>query len=100
MAARDTEPVLPEYRYRARAFDGIVEYELCPVFVARRTSAPQPNPVEVGACAWMEWGEFVGRALEDTSDSYSWWCKNQLRELLGHPLVQRYAEPAAASGGW
>lgn len=95
MTARDVEVVLPDHSYRAPAFEGIVEYEFCPVFVARQASGPQPNPAEVEACAWTEWEEFVRRAGEDTSDAYSWWCKNQLRELHGHPLVERYARPTA-----
>lgn len=95
MTARDIEVVLADHSYRAPAFQGIVEHEFCPVFVAREASGPQPNPAEVGACAWMDWEEFVRRALEDTSNAYSWWCKNQLRELDGHPLVERYARPAA-----
>jgi isopentenyl-diphosphate delta-isomerase len=95
MTVREVEVVLPEHVYRAPAFEGIVEYEFCPVFVAREALSPQPNPLEVGACAWMDWEDFVLRALEDTCDVYSWWCKNQLWELLGNPLVQRYARPAS-----
>jgi isopentenyl-diphosphate delta-isomerase len=91
MSARDIEVVLPEHLYRAPPFAGIVEYEFCPVFVARQASRPEPNPIEVGACAWIEWHEFVSRAREDTGDVFSWWCKNQLRELLGHPLIESYA---------
>ena len=91
MAVCDLEVVLPEYRYRAPAFQGIVEYEFCPVYVARQASAPLPNPIEVGACAWIDWEDFGGRALRDTSDEWSWWCKDQLHELRGHPLVERYA---------
>ncbi len=98
MTARDIEVVLPDHCYRAPPFQGIVEHEFCPVFVARRSSGPQPNAVEVGEWAWIEWEEFVRRALQDTDDSYSWWCKNQLRELLGHPLVARYAQPARPPG--
>lgn len=94
MTVRDVEVVLPEHVYRAPPFQGIVEYEFCPVFVARDASDPEPNPIEVGACAWMDWDEFVRRAQADTDDVYSWWCKNQLRELVGHPLVERYARPS------
>jgi isopentenyl-diphosphate delta-isomerase len=93
MSVNQVEVVLPEHIYRAPAFAGIVEYEFCPVFVAREAEGPQPNPIEVGACAWMDWEEFVRQALEDTSDVFSWWCKNQLSELLRHPLVERYAQP-------
>ena len=93
MAASDLEVALPDYRYRAPAFEGIVEYEFCPVYVARRASAPQPNPAEVGDCAWLDWEDFVRDALSDESDAYSWWCKDQLRALRAHPLIERYARP-------
>jgi isopentenyl-diphosphate delta-isomerase len=94
MTVSDVEVVLPEHLYRAPPFAGIVEHELCPVFVARDASSPQPNPIEVAACEWIAWDEFVRRAQGDTDDVYSWWCKNQLRELVGHPTVERYARPA------
>lgn len=99
MTARDVEAVLPSHLYRAPAFNGIVEYEFCPVFVARVASAPQPNPIEVGACALMDWQEFVRRAREDTDDHYSWWSKNQLKQLAGHPLIATYARAPAGPGG-
>jgi isopentenyl-diphosphate delta-isomerase len=93
MSVRDVEVVLPRHLYRAPPFNGIVEHEFCPVFVARQASAPEPNSIEVGACAWMDWEEFVRRADEDADDVWSWWCKNQLRELRGHELIERYSRP-------
>ncbi len=92
MSAGDIQVALPEHLYRAPPFDGIVEYEFCPVYVARATSDPQPNPLEVGACAWTDWNAFVADAEADTNDTYSWWCKNQLKELKGHPLIERYSQ--------
>jgi isopentenyl-diphosphate delta-isomerase len=99
MTVRQVEVVLPEHIYRAPAFEGIVEYEFCPVFVAREDRRPEPNPMEVGACAWMDWDAFVREALEDTSDVFSWWCKNQLSQMLENPLLERYARPADDSNG-
>ncbi len=99
MTACDVQVVLPDHLYRAPPFGGVVEYEFCPVFVARQASLPAPNPIEVGACAWIDWDDFVERAMDDESDVYSWWCKNQLRELLGHPLVERYARPMHGARG-
>jgi isopentenyl-diphosphate Delta-isomerase len=81
MSARAIEVVLPRHRYRAPPFRGIVEHELCPVFVARAVGAPQPNPAEVDDWRWVRWPEFVRAARSDREDAYSWWCKNQLREL-------------------
>ena len=83
MTVRDIEVVLPDHLYRAPPFEGIVEYEFCPVFVAREASAPQPNPIEVGACAYIEWEEFVRRAQR----------RHRRRVLV---VVQ---EPAARAGG-
>jgi isopentenyl-diphosphate Delta-isomerase len=91
MTATDIQVALPEHLYRAPAFAGIVEYEFCPVYVARAASDPRPNPLEVGACAWTEWEAFVAGAEADTDDTYSWWCKNQLKELRSHPLIERYS---------
>jgi isopentenyl-diphosphate delta-isomerase len=89
------EVVLPDHVYRAPAFQGVVEHEFCPVFLARTAVEPRPNPVEVEDCAWIGWDSFVAQALQDRRDAYSWWCKNQLRELRDNPLVARYAHPAA-----
>lgn len=97
MTVGEIEVVLADHVYRAPPFAGIVEYEFCPVFVARHAGGPQPNPIEVGACAWMDWEEFVRRAQDDDDDVYSWWCKNQLRELLGHPLIERHVAPLGGS---
>lgn len=94
MAASDIELAVADHRYRAPAFRGVVEHEFCPVYVARAAGQPRPNPVEVEACAWMAWETFVRSALEDRADDWSWWCKNQLRELRGSALVECYARPA------
>jgi isopentenyl-diphosphate delta-isomerase len=91
MTATDIRVALPEHLYRAPAFAGIVEYEFCPVYVARAASDPRPNPLEVGACAWTDWEAFVAGAEADADDTYSWWCKNQLKELKDHPLIERYS---------
>ena len=62
MTVRDIEVVLPDHLYRAPAYNGIVEHEFCPVFVARGSGVARPNAIEVGACAWLAWDEFVRRA--------------------------------------
>ncbi|MFN2555355.1 MAG: isopentenyl-diphosphate Delta-isomerase [Nitriliruptorales bacterium] len=97
MTASEFELVLPRHIYRAPPFQGIVEYEFCPVFVARADSEPCPNPVEVSGFAWVTWADFVREAKRDTADVYSWWCKNQLRELEGHWLVTAYSDPGSTA---
>lgn len=89
MSGCSFEVVLPRHTYRAPPFRGVVEHEFCPVFVARAESQPRPNPLEVETFEWVAWSEFVGAALADTADAYSWWCKNQLRELAEQGLVAR-----------
>jgi isopentenyl-diphosphate delta-isomerase len=81
MTAQSIEVVLPTHIYRAPPFRGIVEHEFCPVFTARARTEPRPNPAEVDAYEWMPWEDFVAAARSDTADAFSWWCKNQLREL-------------------
>lgn len=93
MAAGQIELAVAEHRYRAPAFLGVVEHEFCPVYVARAAGEPRPNPVEVEDCDWMDWDAFVRSTLDDRAGDWSWWCKNQLLELGGSALVERYARP-------
>ena len=95
MTADDIEVVLPHHIYRAPPFRGIVEHELCPVFVARARGRPRPNPAEVAEHQWVRWEHFTRAAAADAGDRFSWWCKNQLREIAG-PLGARSAGLAAA----
>lgn len=52
----DIEPILmlPNYRYKAE-FQGVVENEICPVFVAKTNKQPRPNPNEINALDWQDW---------------------------------------------
>src|SRR5690606_16154049 len=50
----DVRCVLPEFRYRAVDASGVVENELCPVYVATTTQEPAPNPDEVVEYRWVE----------------------------------------------
>jgi isopentenyl-diphosphate Delta-isomerase len=85
MTADGIELVLADHVYKAPPFNGIVEYEFCPVFVARASSEPRPNPGEVAEHRWMPWDDFVREASTDSEDRYSWWCKNQL-SLIAEPV--------------
>ena len=57
----------------------------------RRDSDPQANLLDVGDWAWMDWPRCARDAREDSRDGWSWRYKNQLRELDGNPLVERYS---------
>jgi isopentenyl-diphosphate delta-isomerase len=54
--------VLPAYRYRAIAADGIVENELCPVFSAVATGPVRPALDEVMEHAWVSWDDLQAAA--------------------------------------
>ncbi|OZC92881.1 isopentenyl-diphosphate Delta-isomerase [Rhodococcus sp. 06-418-1B] len=79
--------LLPRFRYRAVMDDGIVEYEICPVFgVEYDGPDPVVDPDEVADATWVPWVQFVddvarGRAVSP-------WCVeqiDQLRELGDEP---------------
>jgi isopentenyl-diphosphate Delta-isomerase len=97
MRGRDIQVLLPRHVYRAPPFRGIIEHEFCPVYIARAASDPRPNPLEVSACAWLDWKHFVRSAEADTVGTYSWWCKNQLRDLKHHPLIVQYSRPVPST---
>jgi len=73
----------PDFRYRAE-LDGIVENELCPVFVAIIDQDATPNPQEVDACAWATWGEFV-YLCRHVPGAYAPWTILEVEALLANP---------------
>ena len=70
-------PVIPDFRYRAVDASGIVENEICPVYVARVTSAVVANPEEVAELAWAELAA-VRVAIRATPFVFSPWMRLQL----------------------
>lgn len=72
--------MLPNFRYRAEK-DGIVENEICPVFVGFRDKVPVPHPTEVEAVKWVSWSGFVA-SLDDPETQISPWAVLETRELL------------------
>jgi isopentenyl-diphosphate Delta-isomerase len=71
----ELRPALPGYRYRAE-FRGVVENEICPVYLGRFTGTPVPDPTEVGDWELLDWAAF--RRRQDTEgDAWSPWCREQ-----------------------
>jgi isopentenyl-diphosphate Delta-isomerase len=68
-------PALPGYRYRAE-FRGVVENEICPVYLGRFTGRPAPDPTEVGDWELLEWPAFR-RRQDVEGDAWSPWCREQ-----------------------
>jgi isopentenyl-diphosphate delta-isomerase len=72
--------MLPDFRYRA-SFQGVEENELCPVWVGRINTAPQPNPDEVETTNWLDWNDLVTRIRDKkdkTYDHFSVWCREEV----------------------
>jgi isopentenyl-diphosphate Delta-isomerase len=76
----DVELALPDFRYRATDASGIVEHEVCPVFIARTRREPVLNPDEVMDARWAEPRE-LGAALSATPWAFSPWFVLQSRRL-------------------
>jgi isopentenyl-diphosphate Delta-isomerase len=74
------EVVLPDFSYRAVSPEGMVEHEVCPVFVARAESDPQPDPAEVVEWRWVDWQAFR-TATEATPWLLSPWSVLQVAQL-------------------
>ena len=78
------ELVLPRFRYRA-VMGGVVENEMCPVFVATTSDAVRPDPEEVAGAVWEPWAEFRAGVLDGTR-AISPWCREQVAQLPADPL--------------
>ena len=80
MELADVRPVLPDFRYRA-AMGGVVEHEVCPVYVARTAGGPpQPDPAEVGSAQWEPWETFAAEVVRGREVSP--WCAEQVPLLV------------------
>lgn len=80
--------VLPDFRYRAVDASGIEENELCPVFVARLSAGPRPNPDEVADLAWID-PLHLADAAARAPFAFSPWMVDQLPLLLDLGLFER-----------
>ncbi|GAB3395059.1 isopentenyl-diphosphate Delta-isomerase [Humibacter soli] len=76
----DLELALPDFRYRASDVSGVIEYEICPVFVARAVGEPTPNPHEVAEVAVVAPAE-LGASLRSTPWAFSPWLVEQAKSL-------------------
>ena len=98
LALRDLKLLLPTFRYRAVGDNGIVENEMCPVFVATASGDPEPDPAEVEAWEWVDWPSFRDDVLSGRRE-ISHWCFEQVRALPEDPrasgAVGQEALPAA-----
>jgi isopentenyl-diphosphate delta-isomerase len=80
LAVRELRPVLPDFRYRATDASGVVENEVCPVYVAFADEEPEPNPDEVMDLHWVDPGP-LGSALRATPWAFSPWFVGQAQDM-------------------
>jgi isopentenyl-diphosphate delta-isomerase len=92
MGATDLVCALPRYRYRTPPFRGIIENEICPVYLGRTHNEPKPNSEEVAAFQWISWRDFLS-SLKKNPERYSYWSVDEARRLSVHPLIQYYYAP-------
>ncbi|MDO5627272.1 MAG: isopentenyl-diphosphate Delta-isomerase [Mobilicoccus sp.] len=74
--------VLPDFRYRAVDASGVVENEICPVFVGTLEGVPAPDPTEVMDHAWVD-SDAVLSAARRTPLLLSPWSVLQFTALAG-----------------
>ena len=85
-APTDLRLILASFSYRAVDAGGIVEHELCPVWVGRFDPARlAPDPVEVMDAAWVDWAAVV-RAAAELPQLLSPWAVSQV-PLLASALA-------------
>jgi isopentenyl-diphosphate delta-isomerase len=77
---RDVELALPLFRYRATDASGVVENEVCPVYLAVTDSEPELNHEEVAELAWVD-PITLGESIRLTPWAFSPWLVLQAQHL-------------------
>jgi isopentenyl-diphosphate delta-isomerase len=77
---RDVELALPLFRYRASDASGVVENEVCPVYLAVADGDPDPNHEEVAEFAWVD-PMTLGESIRLTPWAFSPWLVLQAQHL-------------------
>lgn len=100
--ASNIQVILPKYIYKTPPYKGIIEHEFCPVFVAVSDAEPIPNPNEVSDYKWLDWAEFMAMAEADSKlpkskQQWSWWCKDQLKQLKTNKTFNDHINKLATS---
>lgn len=83
----DIRCVLPTYRYKTNLYNGIIENEYCPVYIAKISGLAKPNPAEVGEYRFMQWDEFK-KDVSEHPEQYSYWAREQV--VLLDKYVRKY----------
>ena len=79
----DLRLALPDFRYRAVDASGIVENEICPVYIARAKDEPVLNPDEAIEARWVRPADLAA-AARLTPWAFSPWMVEQVAQLAIH----------------
>ena len=71
----DIKEVAP-YRYRFADKNGILENEICPIFIGITNKDPKPKKSEIKAWKWVDWKEFV-KTIQNHPGTYSPWSEEE-----------------------
>ncbi len=88
LTADDIQVALPDFRYKAE-MNGIVENEICPVYVTQVTQDPKPNPEEVEDYKWIVWSDFL-KEIESNPKGYSVWSVEETKQLKNNPAIEKF----------
>ena len=86
---------LPDFRYRAEK-DGVVENEICPVFIGVTDNTPMLNPAEVAAVRWIDWDSFLALVNEPRTQ-ISPWAVEEARLLSESKIFKNWLAARVAS---
>ncbi|MEZ5452394.1 MAG: isopentenyl-diphosphate Delta-isomerase [Thiothrix sp.] len=91
----DLQEALPDFHYCCE-HQGVVENEICPVWLARTADEPHPDPLEVATTCWSGWGDFMRLLKADSVGHYSPWCKLE-SALLGEAVSRFLGVPITSA---
>ena len=86
LSGMELKLALPNFRYQAE-YLGVMENEICPVFIGISDALPLPNPDEVASTDWIDWADFVNDP--ESYAEYSPWSKWEAKELHRSGLVTK-----------
>jgi isopentenyl-diphosphate Delta-isomerase len=66
-----------DYQYRFER-NGVVENEICPVFMGTAKGEVKLDPSEVMDWKWMKWEELLEALKNDKDGVWSEWCKEEV----------------------
>ena len=82
VAIDDIREALPDFRYTATDASGVVENEICPVYVARARGPILANPDEVAEWEWLDPAELIA-VVDGTPRLVSPWSALQVPLMRG-----------------